>query len=186
VLADGVLGQMIEPLRFPETSVAPVTDTSWAVDGTAATRKNVITSIFLDFDELETFNYKLQEKYAAVEAAEQDFEAYRLEDADIALVSYGIVSRIALGAVDVARKEGLKVGLLRPKTLYPFPKDALLAFASQPGKQIVSVELSNGQMRDDIQLTVGCRCPVHLLNRMGGHVVEQDQVLAKIRELARG
>jgi 2-oxoisovalerate ferredoxin oxidoreductase alpha subunit len=121
-----------------------------------------------------------------VEAAEQECEAYRLEDADIALVAYGIVSRIALGAVDVARKEGLKVGLLRPKTLYPFPKDALLAFASRPGRQIVSVELSNGQMRDDILLTVGSRCPVHLLNRMGGHVVEQDQVLAKIRELARG
>ena len=185
VLADGVLGQMIEPLRFPEHSVAPVTDTSWAVDGTAATRANVITSIFLDFDELETFNYKLQEKYAAVEAAEQDFEAYRMEDADIALVAYGIVSRIAQGAVDAARAEGLKVGLFRPKTLYPFPKDALLAFASQRGKQIVSVEMSNGQMRDDILLTVGCRCPVHLLNRMGGHVVEQDQVLAKIRELAK-
>ena len=186
VLADGVLGQMIEPLRFPEHSVAPVTDTSWAVDGTAATRPNVITSIFLDFDELEAFNYKLQEKYAALEAAEQDSEAYRLEDADIALVAYGIVSRIAQGAVDAARKEGLRVGLLRPKMLYPFPQAALLDFASRPGRQIVSVELSNGQMRDDIRLTVGCRCPVHLLNRLGGHVVEQEQVLAKVRELAKG
>ena len=77
------------------------------------------------------------------------------------------------------------MGLFRPKTLYPFPKDALLAFASQPNKQIISVELSNGQMRDDILLTVAGRCPVHLLNRLGGHVVEQDQVLAKIRELAK-
>ena len=88
--------------------------------------------------------------------------------------------------VDAARKEGLRVGLLRPKMLYPFPQAALLDFASRPGRQIVSVELSNGQMRDDIRLTVGCRCPVHLLNRLGGHVVEQEQVLAKVRELAKG
>jgi 2-oxoisovalerate ferredoxin oxidoreductase alpha subunit len=123
VLADGVLGQMIEPLRFPEHSVAPVTDTSWAVDGTAATRPNVVTSIFLDFDQLEEFNYKLQEKYAALEAAEQDCETYRLEDADIALVAYGIIARIAQGAVDAARREGLRVGLLRPKAALSVPQD---------------------------------------------------------------
>lgn len=185
VLADGVLGQMIEPLRFPGQSAAPATDTGWAVAGTAATRPNVVTSIFLDFDELETFNYRLQEKYAAVEAAEQDSENYRLEDADIGLVAYGILARIAQGAVDAARAQGLKVGLFRPKTLYPFPRDALNAFVAPGGKQLLSVEMSNGQMRDDIQLAVQCRCPVHLTNRMGGHVVEQGQVLAKIRELAR-
>ena len=185
VLADGVLGQMIEPLRIPDHSVAPATDTSWAVDGTAATRPNVVTSIFLDFDQLEAFNYQLQEKYAAVEAAEQDFEAYRLDDADIGLVAYGIIARIAQGAVDAARAQGLKVGLLRPKTLYPFPVDAVRAFVARGGKQLVSVEMSNGQMRDDLKLAVECRCPVHLLNRLGGHVVEQDQVLAKIRALLR-
>lgn len=185
VLADGVLGQMIEPLRFPAQSVAPVTDTSWAVDGTAATRPNVVTSIFLDFDQLEAFNYQLQEKYAAVEAAEQDSESYQLEDADIALVAYGIISRITQGAVDAARAEGLKVGLFRPKTLYPFPKVALNAFVAQGGKQLVSVEMSNGQMRDDIKLMIECRCPVHLVNRMGGHVVEQNQVLAMVRKLVK-
>lgn len=186
VLADGVLGQMIEPLRFPETSAAPATDASWAVDGTAATRPNVVTSIFLDFDELEAFNYKLQEKYAAVEAAEQDSESYRLDDADVALVAYGISARIAQGAVDAARKEGFRVGLFRPKTLYPFPQDALNAFVAQGGKQLVSVEMSNGQMRDDLRLATGCRCPVHLVNRLGGHVVEQAQIVAKIRQLAKG
>ena len=186
VLADGVLGQMIEPLRFPETSVAPETDASWAVDGTAATRPNVVTSIFLNFDQQEAFNQELQAKYAAVEAAEQDSESYRMDDADVALVAYGISARIAQGAVDVARNEGLKVGLFRPKTLYPFPKDALNAFVGRGGKQLICVEMSNGQMRDDIRLATGCRCPVHLVNRLGGHVVEQDQVLAKIRELARG
>ena len=185
VLADGVLGQMIEPLRFPETSVEPVTDKSWAVDGTAETRPNVVTSIFLNFDQQEAFNNQLQEKYAAVEAAEQDFEEYRMEDADLALVAYGISSRIAQGAVDVARAEGIRVGLFRPKTLYPFPKDALNAFVAKGGKRLISVEMSNGQMRDDIKLAIECRCPVHLVNRLGGNLITQDQVLAKIRETAK-
>ena len=181
VLADGVLGQMIEPLRFPETSVAPQTDTGWAVDGTAATRPNVVTSIFLDFNQLEAFNVQLQEKYAAVEAAEQDSESYRLEDADIALVAYGISARIAQGAMDAARAEGFKAGLFRPKTLYPFPKDALNAFVNRGGKQLISVEMSNGQMRDDLKLAIECRCPVHLACRLGGNLITQEAVLAKIR-----
>lgn len=185
VLADGVLGQMIEPLQFPATSVAPETDTSWAVDGTAATRRNFITSIVLDFDKLEQFNQKLQEKYAAVEAAEQDSESYRLEDADIALVAFGIISRLAQGAVDVARAEGIKVGLFRPKTLFPFPKNALRAFLEPGGKQLISAEMSNGQMYDDIRLAIDCRCPVHRVSRMGGHLVTQDEILAKVRELAK-
>jgi len=184
VLADGVLGQMIEPLRFPETSVAPQTDTSWAVDGTAATRPNVVTSIFLDFNQLEAFNVQLQEKYAAVEAAEQDSESYRLEDADIALVAYGISARIAQGAMDAARAEGFKAGLFRPKTLYPFPKDALNAFVNRGGKQLISVEMSNGQMRDDLKLAIECRCPVHLACRLGGNLITQEAVLAKIRAAA--
>ena len=185
VLADGVLGQMIEPLRFPETSVAPETDTSWAVDGTAATRPNVVTSIFLDFDQQEAFNHQLQAKYAAVAAAEQDSESYRMDDADVALVAYGISARIAQGAVDAARAEGLKVGLFRPKTLFPFPQDALNAFVGRGGKQLICVEMSNGQMRDDVKLAIECRCPVHLVYRLGGNLVAQDGILAKIRETAR-
>ena len=185
VLADGVLGQMIEPLRFPEASAAPETDTRWAVDGTAATRPNVVTSIFLNFDQQEAFNNLLQEKYATVEAAEQDSESYRMDDADVALVAYGISARIAQGAVDAARAEGIRAGLFRPKTLYPFPKDALNAFVARGGKQLISVEMSNGQMRDDIKLAVECSCPVHLANRLGGNLLTQDRVLAKIREAAK-
>lgn len=185
VLADGVLGQMIEPLRFPETSVAPRTDTGWAVDGTAATRPNVVTSIFLNFDQQEAFNRQLQEKYAAVEAAEQAHEAYRMEDADIGLVAYGISARIAQGAVDAARAEGIRAGLFRPQTLYPFPKDALNAFVAKGGKQLISVELSNGQMRDDLKLAIECRCPVHLANRLGGNLITQDEILAKVRAAAK-
>lgn len=185
VLADGVLGQMIEPLRFPEQSVAPETDTSWAVDGTAATRPNVVTSIFLDFDQQEAFNNQLQAKYAAVEAAEQDSQSYRMEDADVALVAYGISARIAQGAVDAARAEGIRAGLFRPKTLFPFPKDALNAFVAQGEKQLICVEMSNGQMRDDVKLAIECRCPVHLVSRLGGNLVTEDAVVAKLRETVK-
>ena len=185
VLADGVLGQMIEPLRFPETSVAPETDARWAVDGTAATRPNVVTSIFLNFDQQEAFNHELQAKYAAVAAAEQDSESYRMDDADVALVAYGISARIAQGAVDAARAAGLKVGLFRPKTLFPFPQDALNAFVGRGGKQLICVEMSNGQMRDDVKLAIECRCPVHLVYRLGGNLVTRDEILAKIRATAR-
>ena len=184
VLADGVLGQMIEPLRFPEYSVEPKVNKSWAVDGTAETRPNVVTSIFLDFAQQEAFNNKLQERYAAVAAEEQDSEEYRLEDADIALVAYGISARISHGAVDAARKNGYRVGLFRPKTLFPFPEKALNAFVARGGKQLISVEMSNGQMRDDMKVAAECRCPVHLVNRLGGHVVEQKQNQKKIRAIA--
>ena len=185
VLADGVLGQMIEPLRFPETSVAPETDESWAVAGTAATRPNVVTSIFLNFDQQEAFNHELQAKYAAVAAAEQASESYRMDDADVALVAYGISARIAQGAVDAARKEGLKAGLFRPKTLFPFPKDALNAFVARGGKQLICVEMSNGQMRDDVKLAIECRCPVHLVYRLGGNLMTREEILAKIRATAQ-
>jgi 2-oxoisovalerate ferredoxin oxidoreductase alpha subunit len=176
---------MIEPLKFPEEALAPATDTSWAVDGTAATRKNCITSIFLNFDELEAFNVKLQEKYARVEAEEQRSETYRLEDADIGIVAYGIVARIAHGVVDAARAEGIKAGLFRPKTLYPFPKDALKAFVAGGGKRLLSAEMSNGQMRDDIKLAIDCACPVELVNRLGGNLITHEQILAKVREMAK-
>ncbi len=184
VLADGVLGQMIESLRFPDASVEPVVDATWAVDGTAATRPNVVTSICLDFDEQEEFNNRLQEKYAAVEAAEQDSEEYRMEDAELALVAYGISARIAQGVVDAAREQGFPVGLFRPRTLYPFPRVALNAWIERGVRHLISVEMSNGQMRDDLQLAVQCRCPVHLVSRLGGNLVTQSMVLDKIREVS--
>jgi 2-oxoisovalerate ferredoxin oxidoreductase alpha subunit len=183
VLADGVLGQMVEPLQFPEKAVTPKIDTSWAVNGTAETRKNLITSIFLDFDLLEEFNISLQEKYERIKENEVDYEEYRTDDASIILVSYGISSRICRSAVDLARKEGIKVGLFRPKTLFPFPEKELKQIADFRECDFVSVEMSNGQMRDDIRLAIGCR-PVELVNRMGGSLITLDQVMGKIRDIA--
>jgi 2-oxoisovalerate ferredoxin oxidoreductase alpha subunit len=184
VLADGVLGQMFEPLCFPEKSIAPQIDSSWAVSGTKDTRDNLVSSIFLNFDELERFNEHLQEKYAVIQKQEQDFEGYQLDDADIVLVSYGISSRISRSAVDVCRKKGIKVGLLRPRRLWPFPADKLLELSFRKKIRFISVEMSNGQMVDDIRLAINCSRPVELVNRMGGNLVELDDINRKIEEMA--
>lgn len=182
VLADGVLGQMIEPLRFPEEAVVPVTDVSWAVDGTAATRANVLTSILLSFDELEAFNVKLQGKYEEVERREQDAEAIMTEDAEVVLIAYGICSRVAHGVVDAARGEGIRAGLFRPKTLWPFPVDLLNGILARGHvKRLICAEMSNGQMRDDVKLATECRVPVGLVNRMGGNILSHEQMLDAVR-----
>lgn len=184
VLADGVLGQMVEPLHFPEEAVKPGIDTSWAVCGNAETKENLVTSIFLDFDQLEDFNYRIQEKYAEMEANEVDFEEYQMEDAEIILVAYGISSRIARSAVELARSQGMKVGLFRPKTLFPFPNDELKKIADERECTFISVEMSNGQMADDIRLAVGCKRPVELVNRMGGNLMDRDSIMNRIKEAA--
>jgi 2-oxoisovalerate ferredoxin oxidoreductase alpha subunit len=182
ILADGVLGHMVEPLKFPETALQPEIDTSWAVAGRSETSGNLVTSIFLNFDELERHNYKLQEKYQRITKNEVSWEGYRLEDANVVLVSYGISSRIARSAVDAARKEGIKAGLFRPITLFPFPEDEIFRLANK-GCKFISVEMSNGQMREDVRLASGCR-PVELVCRYGGNLINIDQIIEKIREVA--
>ncbi|HIH64574.1 3-methyl-2-oxobutanoate dehydrogenase subunit VorB [Methanothermobacter thermautotrophicus] len=182
VLTDAVLGQMAEPLRFPEEAVEHRPDTSWAVCGNRETMKNLVTSIFLDFDELEEFNFYLQEKYARIEENEVRYEEYLVDDAEIVMVAYGISSRVARSAVETARAEGINVGLLRPITLFPFPSDRIRELADG-GCRFISVEMSSGQMREDIRMASGCR-DVELVNRMGGNLIELRDVLEKIREVA--
>ncbi len=182
ILADGVLGHMVEPLQFPQEAIEHTIDTTWAVAGKAETRGNLVTSISLDFSDLEKHNLMLQEKYRQVEENEVLWDGYRLEDADVVLVSYGISSRIARSAVDSARKEGIRVGLFRPITLYPFPTEQIAKLADR-GCKFISVEMSNGQMRDDIRLASGCR-PVELVCRYGGNLINIDEIMDKIREVA--
>jgi len=182
ILADGVLGHMVEPLQFPQEAIEHTIDTTWAVAGKAETRGNLVTSISLDFGDLEKHNLMLQEKYRQVEENEVLWDGYRLEDADVVLVSYGISSRIARSAVDRARKEGIRAGLFRPITLYPFPMGEIAKLADR-GCKFISVEMSNGQMRDDIRLASGCR-PVELVCRYGGNLINIDEIMDKIREVA--
>ncbi|MCS3924303.1 3-methyl-2-oxobutanoate dehydrogenase subunit VorB [Methanosalsum natronophilum] len=184
VLSDGVLGQMVEPLKFPEKSISPEPDESWAVCGNAETKHNLVSSIFLDFDQLEEFNFQLQEKYDVIQNSEFDYEEYKIKDASIILVSYGISSRICRSAVDVARQDGIEVGLFRPKTLFPFPGKELLELARSRKCTFISVEMSNGQMREDILASIMYSRPVELVNRMGGNIVTLDGVMKKVYEVA--
>ncbi len=181
VLADAVLGQMAEPLKFPKEAINPEIDNTWSVRGNSETMENLVTSIFLDFTQLEEFNYEIQEKYAKIEENEVDFEEYMVEDADIILVSYGTSSRLSRSAVDVARAEGIKLGLLRPITLFPFPKERIDEL-SKGGAKFVSVEMSNGQLREDVK-AASHQDDVVLVNRMGGNVIELKDILDKIHEI---
>ncbi|BBL61327.1 3-methyl-2-oxobutanoate dehydrogenase subunit VorB [Methanobrevibacter arboriphilus] len=193
VLADAVLGQMAEPLRFPQVSIDHKPDDDWAVRGNKETMENLVTSIFLDFDQLEKFNNDIQVKFDEIENNEVDFEEYMIsgndiEDAEIILVAYGISSRLARSAVDIAReKSGIKVGLLRPISLFPFPSKRIDKLAKK-GCEFISVEMSNGQMREDIKLAANCAISdckdVHLVNRMGGNLIEVKDILEKIYDLA--
>ncbi|MBT7302288.1 MAG: 3-methyl-2-oxobutanoate dehydrogenase subunit VorB [Victivallales bacterium] len=183
VLADGTLGQMIEPLVFPDEALQPTIDESWAVAGTPGTRGNFITSIILDFDKLEALNVKLQRKYAEIEEKESRVELTACDDADIILCSYGISSRIAKSAVHEARRQGFRVGLFRPQTLFPLARAELREFARRD-VTFVSVEMSNGQFRDDLRLAIDCSRPVELINRYGGNLIPLDAILDRIAEIA--
>ena len=182
VLTDGLIGQMLESLELPEPRPEPPLP-DWALDGTKKSRNNYVTSIFLEYDELEQVNLKLCAKYKAIEAAEQREECYMTEDAELVIVAYGIVSRLARTAVQRMRQEGMKVGLLRPRSLFPFPKNALRALKAP---QLLCIEMSNGQMVDDIKLTLNCAKPVHFYNRMGGNTPAVDEIINKCREVFAG
>lgn len=179
VLADGVLGQMAEPLAYPDTAVQPTIDETWAVAATTATRRNVATSIYLDFDVLEELNLRLQEKYSRIEQEQVRFETHLLDDAELVLVAYGISSRVAHTAAEVCRKQGLRAGLLRPLTLFPFPKRALRELAEVEGRRFLVVEMSNGQLADDVRLATECRCPVAVCSRLGGKLMTIEEVVDK-------
>jgi 2-oxoisovalerate ferredoxin oxidoreductase alpha subunit len=182
VLADAVLGQMMESLQLP-SAVPPRPETStWAVHGDAETRKNLITSIYLDPDRHEIHNQVLQEKYERMKS-EAISESYRTEDADIVLSGYGSSARIARTAVDRLRADGIKAGLFRPITLAPFP--TLQMNKAVRDRKVLVVEMSNGQYRDDVLLHLD-RCSkadVRLINRMGGNMVKVEDVLRAARSM---
>ena len=185
ILADGTIGQMMEPISFEDVAVEHY-DKPWALTGTECKRKhNIVNSLYLQPDVLEKKNFERYEKYKVVEASEALHESYLMDDADVCVVAFGIAARVAKNAVVAARGEGIKAGMIRPITLWPFPKQALSQAADQV-KSFLSVELSMGQMVEDIQLATGCRRPVSLCNRVGGMIPSPDQVLESIRKAAKG
>ena len=185
ILADGTIGQMMEPITFEDVE-ATVYEKPWALTGTECKRKhNIVSSLYLKPDELERVNFERYEKYKLIEETEALWEEYMMEDADICVVAFGIASRVAKNAVAEARSRGIKVGLIRPITLWPFPTAALAAAADKV-KAFVSVELSMGQMIEDVRLATACRRPVSLCNRAGGMIPEPDEVLEAIRKAEKG
>jgi len=178
ILTDGFVGQMMEKLDLQyREPVLP--EKPWAVKGTPETRKNLVSSIFLEPDELEAHQRRMEAKYRRAQQEETRYEEYRTEDADVLLVGFGIVSRVLRSVVERAREKGLKVGLFRPITLWPFPSKEVAQVSARVGRVLV-VELSNGQMVEDVRLAVDGRVPVQFYGRTGGNVPSVDEVCAEL------
>jgi pyruvate/2-oxoacid:ferredoxin oxidoreductase alpha subunit len=178
IASDGVIGQMMETVNLP----APVTAfpaKPWALTGTKAAEHNVHSSIFIEFDQLEAHNTKLQKKFAKIKAHEQRAEGYRTEDAEILLIGYGSVSRQLKSIVDQVREEGVKAGLFRLITLSPFPEKYLTECVKNV-KKIVVVEMSSGQLHYDVKAFVKRDIPIKLVYRLGGNLIEEENILREI------
>ena len=185
ILADGTMGQMMEPVSL-DLNVAPAPEKPWATTGTKMEREhNIVNSLHLVPDELEKTNFERYERYKLVEQNETRYEEYLTEDADIVVVAFGIAARVSKNAVDEARKNGIKAGLIRPITLWPFPT-APIAKAAKTAKAFISVELSMGQMIEDVKLASECRVPVTLCNRAGGMIPSPEQVFEAIKNADKG
>jgi pyruvate/2-oxoacid:ferredoxin oxidoreductase alpha subunit len=180
VLTDGFVGQMMEPLDLEYREIlAP--QKPWAVRGTAGTRHNMVSSIYLESDDLEEHQRRMEAKYIRAQQTETRWEEYLTDDADLVVVGFGIVSRILRSAVDEARKQGIKVGLFRPITLWPFPSHELAAAASRTERVLV-VELSNGQMLEDVRLALNGKKNIEFYGRGGGNVPSVEELLGRIEE----
>jgi pyruvate/2-oxoacid:ferredoxin oxidoreductase alpha subunit len=184
VLADGFIGQMMEPVEFAPQATIPAPP-EWAVRGNAKTRRNLVSSIYLEPDNLERHVRKLEGKYKEAERSEVRFESWHTEDAEIVLVGYGIVGRILKAVVGLARARGMAVGLLRPITLYPFPSLQIRELARH-AKAFTVVELSTGQLVDDVRLALGGLAPVEFLSRVGGNAPSAEDVLAFLEQTFPG
>ena len=185
ILADGTMGQMMEPVsleKVEETSY----DKPWAVTGTKGERAhNIVNSLSLVPEELENLNFARFERYKKVEENEVMYESFMMDDAEICVVAFGIAARVSKNAIVEARRKGIKVGLIRPITLWPFPKKVLLE-AAEKVHSFISVELSMGQMIEDIELAIKCKRPVTLCNRVGGMIPSPKQVLEAIENADKG
>ncbi len=183
VLADGTMGQMMEPVAL-DLEVKPSPAKPWATTGTKLARPhNIINSLSLVPEELEQLNMARFERYRTIEENEVMYEEYMMEDAEYCIAAFGIAARVSKNAINEARKQGIKVGMIRPITLWPFPK-APFKKAGEQVKEIISVELSMGQMIEDVRLASECRVPVTLCNRVGGMIPTPEQVLAAIKTAA--
>ncbi|MFN0169004.1 MAG: 3-methyl-2-oxobutanoate dehydrogenase subunit VorB [Bryobacteraceae bacterium] len=182
VVTDGYIGQMMEPVEFP-AQARPPRHVTWAVEGTEASRPNLVASIFLEPDQLEQHVRHLERKYQQAEREEVRVECYRTGDAEIILIGYGIVARVLKAVVERARAEGLPVGLLRLITLYPFPVEAVRGLA-QTAAVFGVIEMSTGKLVEDVRLALEGRRPVEFFSRCGGNIPSADEVYEFVRAVA--
>jgi 2-oxoglutarate ferredoxin oxidoreductase subunit alpha len=180
MLADGNLGQMMEPVQLQESYPNAYDKSGWALTGARGRKGHLITSIYLDADEMEAYLKKLWTKFRAMERDEVRAEEYRLDDAEVVLVAFGIVSRVVRTVVDRLRGDGIKAGLLRPITLWPFPS-AVVRRTAEHARFFLSCEMSMGQKVDDVRLAVEGRRPVYFYGRSGGNVPTPVEVIAEVK-----
>ncbi len=183
ILADGTMGQMMEPVSL-EYDIKPMIEKPWATTGTKMQREhNIVNSLSLVPDELEELNFARYERYRQVEENETMWEEFMMDDAEICIAAFGIAARVSKNAIVKAREQGIKVGMIRPITLWPFPNKVFRA-AADKCKAFISVELSMGQMIEDVKLATECKAPVTLCNRAGGMIPSPEQVLEEIIKTA--
>ncbi len=182
ILADGMLGQMMEPVVMPkEIDPANLPSKPWATNGTKGKRPhNIVNSLFLAADVCEEKNLERFKRYELIKRDEPRSETYLIDDAQIALVAYGACARVCRTVVNIAREKGIKAGLIRPITLWPYPYDAIKQSAA---KVFLSVEMSMGQMVEDVRLGVNGRAEVDFFGRCGGVIPTPEEVLAKVEEI---
>ena len=184
ILGDGTLGQMMEPVDFDNIPKPIDNEKDWATTGTEGKRKhNIINSLYLAPEELEVKIRERYERYELIKAEEQRYEAHDIEDADIIVSSYGTTSRVVESAVKTLRNEGYKVGVIRPITLWPFP-EKIYKEAAKTAKAFLSVEMSMGQMVEDIKLSVEGKAPVYFYGRTGGIIPTPAEIIEEVKKIA--
>ncbi|MBS3810767.1 MAG: 3-methyl-2-oxobutanoate dehydrogenase subunit VorB [Halanaerobiales bacterium] len=183
IVGDGIIGQMMEPVEFKDP-IDPddLPKKEWATDGAKGRERNIINSLALDPHDLEDHNLKLKAKYDRMKEEEVRYEELYTEDADIIIVAYGTTARIATSAIEMARKDGYKVGLIRPITLFPFPSDIINETADRV-ENFLTVEMSLGQMVEDVKLAVSGKKPVHFYGRTGGVVPSPEEIVEEIEKI---
>lgn len=186
IMGDGMLGQMMEPVEFSSVTKRELPEKTWATSGTKMQRKrNVVNSLFIEPDELEEINNSRLEKYNIIKEKEVLYETANTEDADVVIVAYGIIARVANTAMQILRDKGIKVGVIRPITLWPFPSE-IIAKTAKTAKAFISVEMSQGQMVEDVRLAVNGEKPVYFYGRNGGKVPSPDEICAEIEKIIGG
>jgi len=186
ILGDGMIGQMMEAVEFKEPNKKDLPEKDWITTGTKEKREpNIVNSLYLDPEELELSNIRLEKKHNKIIENEKRVEIIDVEDADVVCVAYGTTSRIVKNAIDDLKSEGIKVGLIRPITLWPFPEEAFDKI-NKDCKGLLTVEMSMGQMIDDVKISSNGRWPVHFTGRSGGMVPTPSAVIDKIKEIAGG